>query len=166
MVEAVAGVAPRLAGEGLAERRGRLWRGRVPRRGRGSPSLALLKLRHCARVLPTRWSTSSRLVRFLPIVQTATASTGGSSFSPLATMSSISSGNGRCSFRASTVSPSSQRSNSSDVVRITGIALGWIGATMALAPWSETRTAHARPRPARSSARARPPARPEAREGE
>jgi hypothetical protein len=31
----------------------------------------------------------------LPIIQTATASTGGSSFSPLATMSSIPSGNCR-----------------------------------------------------------------------
>jgi len=40
---------------------------------------------------------------------------------------------GRCSVSASTVSPSSQRSNSSIVVRITGIALGWTGATMALA---------------------------------
>ena len=69
----------------------------------------------------------------LPIIQTATASTGGSSFSPLATMSSIPSGNGRCGFSASTVSPSSQRSNSSVVVMITGMALGWMGATTALA---------------------------------
>jgi hypothetical protein len=44
-------------------------------------------------------------------------SVGPSSFSPLATMSSIPSGNGRCSFSAPTVSPSSQRSNSSVVVR-------------------------------------------------
>ena len=37
----------------------------------------------------------SKMMARLPIVQTATASTGGSSFSPLATMSSILSGNGR-----------------------------------------------------------------------
>ena len=49
---------------------------------------------------------------------------GGSSFSPLATIRRNSSGNGRCNFRASGVSPSSQRSTSSGVVRITGIALG------------------------------------------
>src|ERR1700722_1805265 len=48
-------------------------------------------------------------------------------------MSRIPSGNGRCSLSASTVSPASQRSNSSVVVRITGMALGWMGATMALA---------------------------------
>jgi hypothetical protein len=37
----------------------------------------------------------SKMMARLPVVQTATASTGGSSFSPLATMSSIPSGNGR-----------------------------------------------------------------------
>jgi hypothetical protein len=44
--------------------------------------------------------------------------------SPLATIFSIPFGKGRCSFSASTVSPSSQRPNSSVVVRITGMALG------------------------------------------
>jgi hypothetical protein len=48
-------------------------------------------------------------------------------------MSNIPSGNGRCSFLASTVSPSNQRSNSSVAVRITGMALEWMGATMELA---------------------------------
>jgi hypothetical protein len=48
-------------------------------------------------------------------------------------MLSIPFGNGSCSFSASTVSPFSQRANSPVVVRITGIALGWMGATMALA---------------------------------
>jgi hypothetical protein len=76
----------------------------------------------------TPWARTARLAYFaaraqiqaaasmmarLPIVQTAAASTGGSSFSPFATMSSISSGNGRCSVSASTVSPSNHRSNSS-----------------------------------------------------
>jgi len=49
---------------------------------------------------------------------------GGSSFSPLATIRRNPSGKGRCSFSASGISPSSQRSTSSEVVRITGIALG------------------------------------------
>jgi hypothetical protein len=49
---------------------------------------------------------------------------GGSSFSPLATICRIQSGRGRCNFSASGVSASSQRSTSSGVVRITGIAFG------------------------------------------
>jgi hypothetical protein len=48
----------------------------------------------------------------------------GSSFSPLATILKKSPGRGRCNFNASGVSPSSQRSTSSAVVRIAGIALG------------------------------------------
>ena len=42
---------------------------------------------------------------------------GGSSFSPLATIRRHSSGKGRCNFSASGVSPSSQRSTSSGVVK-------------------------------------------------
>ncbi len=56
-----------------------------------------------------------------------------SSFSPSATILSASSRRGRCNVRASIASASSQWSTSSGVVRIAGIALGWIGATTALA---------------------------------
>jgi hypothetical protein len=47
-----------------------------------------------------------------------------SSFSPFATMRNASSGNGRWSARASIVSASSHWSNSSGVVRMTGMAFG------------------------------------------
>ena len=56
-----------------------------------------------------------------------------SSFSPFATILSSASGNGRCNFSASGICPSSHRSTSPGDVRMTGIALGWIGATIALA---------------------------------
>jgi hypothetical protein len=49
--------------------------------------------------------------------------------SPSATIVSMSSGRGLCSFRASSVGALSHTSYSSGVVRITGIALGWIGPT-------------------------------------
>jgi hypothetical protein len=59
---------------------------------------------------------------------------GTSCRSPLATMRSASSGNGLCSLRASAVaSAESQRSISPASVRTTGMAFGWIGATIALA---------------------------------
>ena len=57
-----------------------------------------------------------------------------SSFSPLATILELPSGRGRRNFSASIVPPSSHTSTSSGAVRITGIAFGWIGATIALAP--------------------------------
>ena len=47
-----------------------------------------------------------------------------SSFSPLATILSASSGNGRCSSRAFGASAASQRSTSAGVVRMTGMAFG------------------------------------------
>ena len=53
--------------------------------------------------------------------------------SPVATIRSSPSGRGRCSFSASSASAPSQASTSAGVVRITGIAFGWIGATIALA---------------------------------
>ncbi len=53
--------------------------------------------------------------------------------SPLATIRNASSGIGRCSSSASGVSALSHRSTSAEVVRMTGMAFGWIGATIALA---------------------------------
>ena len=56
-----------------------------------------------------------------------------SSFSePRITIWSASSGNGRCNALASSHGARIQTSHSSWVVRMTGIALGWIGSTMAL----------------------------------
>jgi hypothetical protein len=54
---------------------------------------------------------------------------GESSRSPVATIVSRSSGNGRCSFSASVGSSVSQASHSSGVVRIAGIAFAWTGFT-------------------------------------
>ena len=56
---------------------------------------------------------------------------GPSRFWPRATMRNASSGSGRCSASASFAGAVSQRSISARVVRMTGIALGWIGATTA-----------------------------------
>ena len=50
---------------------------------------------------------------------------------PRARSSDASSGNGRCSAFASSHGARIQTSRSSSVVRITGIALGWIGSTTA-----------------------------------
>jgi hypothetical protein len=47
------------------------------------------------------------------------------------TILSTSSGSGRCNAFASSHGGRSQTSRSSSVVRITGIALGWIGSTTA-----------------------------------
>ena len=69
----------------------------------------------------------------LALTRTGDFSSGGSSFSPFATILIASSGNGRWSNKASTVSASNQRSNSSGVVRMTRMALGWMCATIALA---------------------------------
>jgi hypothetical protein len=52
---------------------------------------------------------------------------------PRATILSPSSGNGRCKAFASSQEARIQTSRSSLVVRITGIAFGWIGSTMAFA---------------------------------
>src|SRR5712675_1811070 len=50
---------------------------------------------------------------------------------PRATIASASSGSGRCNALASSHGARIQTSRSSSVVRITGIAFGWIGATTA-----------------------------------
>jgi hypothetical protein len=50
---------------------------------------------------------------------------------PRATILSIPSGRGRCSFRASSVGAVIQVSTSARVVRIAGIAFGWIAPTSA-----------------------------------
>ena len=50
---------------------------------------------------------------------------------PRATTLSASSGNGRCNDFASSHGARIQTSHSSCVVRITGMALGWIGSTIA-----------------------------------
>src|SRR6202022_1918792 len=55
----------------------------------------------------------------------------GSSFTPRATIRSDPSGNGRCSFSAASGGAVIQVSTSSGVVRITGIALGWMAPTSA-----------------------------------
>ena len=55
----------------------------------------------------------------------------GSSLTPRATIRSVPSGSGRCSFRASSGEAVIQDSTSSGVVRITGIALGWMAPTSA-----------------------------------
>jgi hypothetical protein len=54
-----------------------------------------------------------------------------SALSPFATIRNASSGSGRCSANASFAGAVIQRSTSSWVVRMTGMALGWIGATIA-----------------------------------
>ena len=54
-----------------------------------------------------------------------------SSFTPRATIRSVPSGSGRCSFRASSGGAFIQVSTSFGVVRITGIALGWMAPTSA-----------------------------------
>ena len=51
---------------------------------------------------------------------------------PRMTILSASSGSGRCSAFASSHGARIHTSRSSSVVRITGMALGWIGSTMAL----------------------------------
>ena len=51
---------------------------------------------------------------------------------PRATIFNVSSGSGRCSAFASSRGARIQTSRSSSVVRITGIAFGWIGSTIAL----------------------------------
>jgi hypothetical protein len=55
----------------------------------------------------------------------------GSSLTPRATIPSAPSGSGRCSFRVSSGGAVIQVSTSSGVVRITGIAFGWIAPTSA-----------------------------------
>jgi hypothetical protein len=61
------------------------------------------------------------------------SSRGPSSRSPLATIRNMLSGSGRCNSRAFGASANSHKSTSSGVVRMTGMALGWIGATTAFA---------------------------------
>jgi hypothetical protein len=51
---------------------------------------------------------------------------------PLATIFIASSGNGRCNALASSHGARIQTSRSSSLVRITGMAFGWIGSTTAL----------------------------------
>ena len=55
----------------------------------------------------------------------------GSSLTPRATIRSAPSGSGRCSFSASSAGAVIQVSTSSGVVRITGIAFGWMAPTSA-----------------------------------
>src|SRR5258705_11244250 len=55
----------------------------------------------------------------------------GSSLTPRATIRSAPSGSGRCSFRASSEGAVIQVSTSAGVVRITGIAFGWMAPTSA-----------------------------------
>src|ERR1700730_17037800 len=61
-----------------------------------------------------------------PLVALQTSGQAGSSLTPRATIRSAPSGSGRCSFRASSGGALIQDSTSSGVVRITGIAFGWI----------------------------------------
>ena len=63
----------------------------------------------------------------------AARSRGWSCFSPLATIERSALGSGRCKCNASPMGAVSQASHSWGVVRMTGIALGWTGATTALA---------------------------------
>jgi hypothetical protein len=58
-------------------------------------------------------------------------SPAGSSLTPRATIQSVPSGSGRCSFKTSSGGAVIQVSTSSGVVRITGIALGWMAPTSA-----------------------------------
>jgi hypothetical protein len=59
------------------------------------------------------------------------ASPAGSSLTPRATIRSAPSGSGRCSLRTSSGGDVIQVSISSGVVRMTGIAFGWMAATSA-----------------------------------
>jgi hypothetical protein len=94
----------------------------------------LLPGRSCQRPPEAHSAASSKASAFerAPGLLTAYAAIP-SSFSPLATILSASSGNGRWSSRALGASAASQRSTSAGVIRITGIAFGWIGAMVALA---------------------------------
>ena len=80
---------------------------------------------------------------------------GPSSFSPLATICSASSGSGRCNSSAFGASAKSHKSTSAGVVRMTGIAFGLIGATTAFASVVTKPKTHAAHRLARSSVPAR-----------
>ena len=60
-----------------------------------------------------------------------TGSSGLSSLTPRATILSVPSGSGLCSIKASSDGPVIQVSTSSGVVRITGIAFGWMAPTSA-----------------------------------
>jgi hypothetical protein len=74
------------------------------------------------------WVTLARLVNDLV---SHVVGPVGSSLTPRATIRSAPSGSGRCSLRASSGDEVIQVSTSSGVVRITGIALGWIAPTSA-----------------------------------
>jgi len=75
-----------------------------------------------------KFLAASHVLRRGPVAYAAALS----SFSgPRMTISSASSGRGRCSAFASSHGARIQTSRSSSVVRITGIAFGWIGTTMA-----------------------------------
>ena len=65
---------------------------------------------------------------------------GGPSFlCPRATIFSASSGSGRCNFNASPTGAVIQSAISSSVVRMTGMAFGWIGPTTASGSVVKTR---------------------------
>ena len=77
--------------------------------------------------------SASKREHWLLIPVGAAFSRGPSSFSPLATTRSASSGSGLCNSSALGASANSHKSTSAGVVRMTGIAFGWIGATTAFA---------------------------------
>jgi hypothetical protein len=64
-------------------------------------------------------------------ISDAQAAARSSLSAPRATILSASSGNGRCTAFASSLGARIQASRSSSVVKITGIALGWIGSPIA-----------------------------------
>jgi hypothetical protein len=69
------------------------------------------------------------------------------------TIFSASSGNGRCNAFASSHGARIQMSRSSSVVKITGIALGWIGSTTAFGDVVRNHRPDAAPAPASTSCR-------------
>jgi len=69
--------------------------------------------------------------RMVVVLDSHVAGPAGSSLTPRATIRSDPSGSGRCSFRASSGAAVIQVSTSAGVVRITGIACGWMAPTSA-----------------------------------
>src|ERR1700682_993832 len=69
--------------------------------------------------------------RLVVVLDSHVAGPAESSLTPRATIRSDPSGSGRCSFKASSGGAVIQASTSSGIVRITGIAFGWMAPTSA-----------------------------------
>src|ERR1700694_3811254 len=84
-----------------------------------------------AKYVPWIGSQRFRRTHICQRVYSCQAAARSSLSAPRATIFMVLSGNGLCSALASSHGARIQTSRSSSVVRITGMALGWIGSTMA-----------------------------------